>query len=77
MYRDGMQHKTYACIYETNEKCVHCKNNELVIDLRGIAETSFQSGDQIIDDLKEYGWLNVQTPKLTREIYECLKDIEK
>lgn len=62
-------------MYKALPKCLDCQRHESVIDLRDIPANSYQSGDYIIGDLDEYGWMVVRGICVTDEQYKAIDRI--
>ena len=56
-------------------RCRHCNQEETVIDLRDIPEDSYTTGERIIGDLENLGWIVCRGIRMTEENYSDINKI--
>ena len=69
-----------TCKYLYTDKynpCQHCRDEEMVIDLRGIQPHSYSPCDRIIGDLEKLGWEVYRTPRVSADMEEEIRQISK
>ena len=77
VYRENIHKQTCQYLYNDQGSCSYCKDDEMVIDLRWIPSTSYAAGDRIIGDLAELGWMVVRTSRVSEEMNESIRQINK
>ena len=77
VHRENIHNRTCQYLYNGNECCAHCKDAEILVDLRGIPKSSYAPGDRILGDLPELGWLIVRTSRVSEEMNESIRQISK
>ena len=76
VYREDITHKICPQMYKARPTCQHCMVPSQVLDLREIADTSYASGDWIIGDLDEYGWMVVRGVRMSQDMYKALNYVK-
>ena len=80
VFRTNINECTCKYLYEeidSNHPCIYCKDEEILMDLRGIQPTSYSPCDRIIGDLKTFGWEVFRTPRVSAEMEEDIRQISK
>ena len=77
VHRENIHNRTCRYLYNGHEQCAHCKNAEILVDLRGIPKSSYAPGDRILGDIAELGWLIVRTSRVSEDMNESIRQISK
>ena len=74
---ENIHKQTCEYLYENNDQCPHCRNEEMIIDLRTISRNSYLPSERIIGDLVNLGWMVVRTSRVPPEMNKSIVDIGK
>ena len=80
VFRKNIHDCTCKYLYsetEDHHPYKYCKDEEILIDLRGIQPTSYKPCDRIIGDLKTFGWEVFRTPRVSADMEEGIRQISK
>ena len=64
-YRKDIHSHICGDFYMPYPRCRHCNREETVIDLRDIPEDSYATGERIIGDLENLGWVVCRGIRMT------------
>lgn len=77
VHRENIHEQTCEYLYHNNDQCPHCRNEEMIIDLRTISRNSYLPSERIIGDLVNLGWMVVRTSRVPPEMNKSIVDIGK
>ena len=78
VFRKDIHKCTCKYLYnERNNPCEYCREEEILIDLRGIQPFSYSPGDRIIGDIEMLGWEVFRTPRVSADMEEEIRQISK
>ena len=77
VYQDKINEHICKDFYKDNLECEHCKEKEIVIDLRKVPDKSSNTGEHICGDLDKLGWVVLRGLKMTDSTYDVINEVSK